>query len=835
MEKHNNDFCLDKIFKEKTDYIGYTFDIYKKIYDLPLIQHVEEVSAELFEYASKRKYFVLLTIYDQDGKIFLERNISERSCWSLPGGSILRGEDMHSAVKRMSNQIHGHGTVRMPLGEIEPIAMVENEFRFNGNVYRHYGIAFAGRSRNKENLAEKDVEGRFVRITDEELKNINHYANREVVKICGRHIQKFKTSPPEEEISTNEKYKFRYFIHNAFVKRFILTPVLKKKKKFIETINMEVAGAASFIDVSCGDSNMIYELYDLNNFDYAIANDTSWSQINKKQGDGKRILFTNHNASYLPFKENSFDVAFCANTLHHIPTREGLFGLFDGCLKIAKKVVFVEIEKPGETGLLPHLLNKYWYGGFLKDAGGSYFTKNTFHAAISEFYKNKGTIKFSEFRNIQGKYLMAVVVRSDAMPATSKKIEVEGKYLLLNRDVLVGKLVQLGFKPSSSSEEKDEYFTGADGMFVKDRTCLRIRTKQGGAELTFKGKSRIISGSYAKVEHNAIISQDQVEEVKDILSALGYHKYVSVSKNRQTFTQNGEYLKKNVSIDELRGIGTFVELEILADHQKWQNRTEELHKILSELKTEIGGNNFEEAPLPYRDYSAEYLASDKLNKNHTVAFLFDFDGTIAHTETIFYNAYCKVAEKISGTKILADDYVQYELNDHDKLFHRTGLDKFISREEFMAAVYSEYRERLGEYASNEKIMESIDAIQKIRNLGYKVALITSSKIEFVTTLIPEEKLKNIFDCVVCREDFSATKPEPGLYIECVKKLNLKTDQCIAVADSVCGIRFAKEANLNYVVVRGDPLFRAWNRQDDYIFENLMEIALILENTAQNRA
>ena len=93
-----NDFGLDKVFGEKLDYINYVFDAYRKIYDLPTIKYTGRVSEELFKYIKKRKYFILLSIYDENGKIYLERNIQDKIYWSLPGGSVHYGEDFFSTV-----------------------------------------------------------------------------------------------------------------------------------------------------------------------------------------------------------------------------------------------------------------------------------------------------------------------------------------------------------------------------------------------------------------------------------------------------------------------------------------------------------------------------------------------------------------------------------------------------------------------------------------------------------------------------------------------------------------------------------------------------------------
>lgn len=52
-----------------------------------------------------------------------------------------------------------------------------------------------------------------------------------------------------------------------------------------------------------------------------VGNDISWSQIQFLNSKFDDVIFTNHNAAALPFKEDSFEIAYCSNTLHHMPNK----------------------------------------------------------------------------------------------------------------------------------------------------------------------------------------------------------------------------------------------------------------------------------------------------------------------------------------------------------------------------------------------------------------------------------------------------------------------------------------------------------------------------------
>lgn len=196
----------------------------------------------------------------------------------------------------------------------------------------------------------------------QELHKINKYANNKIVQLALKRIKIFANNFPEHEIAINEKYNLRYAFHNSIIKRFLLTPQLKKKAAFNQLLYDKIGTVNSFIDISCGDNEFLNSLVDkVPQLDIVIGNDISRSQVDLIKKDNEKILYTNHNAVYLPFKKESFDIAYCANTLHHMTSRKDMKNLLEGMFSISKKILIVEIERPKETGWLPHILNKYRY------------------------------------------------------------------------------------------------------------------------------------------------------------------------------------------------------------------------------------------------------------------------------------------------------------------------------------------------------------------------------------------------------------------------------------------------------------------------------------------
>lgn len=411
----NVDLIFDNIFKEYYGKNKLLFDNYQKIYDLPTVKSECSVSQKLFQYCLRKKYFVLLLIYDDEGKIYFDRNMSDILCWGLPGGSVKDTETINQALNRIAQNVNKN----IVIGDVEPVTLIENNFKYGNKKFVHHGMGFIARIRNKYIIDNKELTGSFIDINDDEFYYINRLASKKVVEIFKNRfseiISKTDNCFQDVEVSTNEKYKSRYRIHNNIVKRYILTEKRKKKKEFTERITKIIGNPSSIIDVSCGDDKFIFDLSRNLEINLVVGNDISWSQIESLNDQYQEVIFTNHNASSLPFVDKVFDVAYCSNTLHHMPNKKALISLLNSMEKIAKKLIIVEIENPVIVGGFAKLLNKYWYIKYLKDVGGAYLSEQQFHLIINNNFSKKYNIEFQTFENIMGRYMIAVVEEKENM------------------------------------------------------------------------------------------------------------------------------------------------------------------------------------------------------------------------------------------------------------------------------------------------------------------------------------------------------------------------------------------------------------------------------------
>ena len=192
----------------------------------------------------------------------------------------------------------------------------------------------------------------------------------------------------------------------------------------------------------------------------------------------------------------------------------------------------------------------------------------------------------------------------------SNRIELERSYILdeVEEKRIIEKIKQEKFKLVSEEVEEDTYFSDEDLYFVKNRICLRTRKiNDNYLELTYKPKSTEETEKYGKKEVNIELKVKDYDDIKYIIKQLGYIEYISFKKYRTTYSKSINGIERNIMLDELKGIGKFIELEVLSEKEDKQKILSELENFIDEFEC----RNLERKQMPYRDIAKKYEESLK--------------------------------------------------------------------------------------------------------------------------------------------------------------------------------------------------------------------------------
>lgn len=154
-------------------------------------------------------------------------------------------------------------------------------------------------------------------------------------------------------------------------------------------------------------------------------------------------------------------------------------------------------------------------------------------------------------------------------------LEIEAKAAVENIEEVEQKVLEAGGKYIRTETQKDIYFAHPSRDFVDTDEALRIRAVGKERILTYKGPK---IDELTKTREEIEIKLEDAAPMAEMLNRLGFTEVASVVKTRSHYTL-GDYM---VAIDEVDGLGHFIEIEKHADSY----RPEELVEMLKSLGIE---------------------------------------------------------------------------------------------------------------------------------------------------------------------------------------------------------------------------------------------------------
>jgi len=175
------------------------------------------------------------------------------------------------------------------------------------------------------------------------------------------------------------------------------------------------------------------------------------------------------------------------------------------------------------------------------------------------------------------------------------------------------------------------------------------------------------------------------------------------------------------------------------------------------------------------------------------AVLFDMDGVLLDSEHYITRAGMMMFEE-KGFKVNYDDFKEFtgmgETRFLGGVAEKHGIPFDV--EEDKTRAYEIYREIVkGQLEAFPGVFEFID---KCKRKGLRTAVATSAdKVKMLINLEGIGLEKSKFDAIITGEEVENKKPDPEIFIEVSKKMDLLPEECLVVEDAVSGVKAAKAA------------------------------------------
>jgi HAD superfamily hydrolase (TIGR01509 family) len=175
------------------------------------------------------------------------------------------------------------------------------------------------------------------------------------------------------------------------------------------------------------------------------------------------------------------------------------------------------------------------------------------------------------------------------------------------------------------------------------------------------------------------------------------------------------------------------------------------------------------------------------------ALLFDLDGTIAETDSLHLPTWVDALQPY-GVEVDEEFYRDRISGRNTAEIVRELLPDLTDEQgrSIGDAKEASFRERASEL---EPLPGLVDFVERGRERGMWIALVTNAPEENVEAILLALKLRDLFDVVVLADEVEAVKPDPAPYRAALRKMTVPVKDALAFEDSVSGISSSVAAGI----------------------------------------
>jgi len=180
------------------------------------------------------------------------------------------------------------------------------------------------------------------------------------------------------------------------------------------------------------------------------------------------------------------------------------------------------------------------------------------------------------------------------------------------------------------------------------------------------------------------------------------------------------------------------------------------------------------------------------------AIIFDCDGTLVDSMPVHFLAWHETMTRY-GIKFPEDRFYSLGGMPSHRIIAMLASEQGIELDANLVAIEKE-----------EAFLTRIDLlvpIQSVVNVAYQnrgskpIAVASGGFREIILKQLVQVEMSDWFDAIVTAEDTVRHKPEPDVFLEAARRLNVDPVHCLVFEDADLGIEAAKRANMSCIDIR----------------------------------
>lgn len=212
------------------------------------------------------------------------------------------------------------------------------------------------------------------------------------------------------------------------------------------------------------------------------------------------------------------------------------------------------------------------------------------------------------------------------------------------------------------------------------------------------------------------------------------------------------------------------------------------------------------------------------------AVIFDMDGLMFDTESIYYKANQKTADEIG----LPFDYPFYEkyIGASDEDFFQALYDAHEDKK-LVDTFIKKSREDVVDYLMSVSLPKKkglLELLDYVKAEGYTLVVASSTERWLVDQMLEKAEVADYFDAVVGGDEVKHSKPDPAIFIKAWGNTTVEKEETLILEDSLNGIRAAYGAEIPVIMV--PDLFKPNDEAKEKafaIYDDLLEVKEYLKN------
>lgn len=161
-----------------------------------------------------------------------------------------------------------------------------------------------------------------------------------------------------------------------------------------------------------------------------------------------------------------------------------------------------------------------------------------------------------------------------------KMFEVEQKFIVPDLESLQRRVEEKGLEIGAVHVQADRYFNHPQRDFAETDEAFRIRVDGERNCITYKGpKIDATTKTRQEIELPIGDGSENQERMAEVLRALGFREVATVVKARRSveLTHGGWTIE--LTLDDVKNVGTFAELELIAVESQLDEAKQVLHEV----------------------------------------------------------------------------------------------------------------------------------------------------------------------------------------------------------------------------------------------------------------